>query len=240
MRYMVKMNERFKDWKYPEFDEKGKVVILGAGGLAREVYWIFCDVNKAEGAWAVLGFIDENPANWGKSLCGIPILGDFQWFESANTKSEVKVICAVGSPRARRSLVKKAEQSGLSFITVAHLSVQASKYVDIGIGTVVAAGCILTTQIKIGNHVYLNLDTTVGHDVVIQDFVNVAPGCHISGNVMLREGADLGTGTVILQGITIGKWSVIGAGAVVIEDIPDNAVAFGVPARVVKCREQDS
>lgn len=220
--------------------KKSKIVILGAGGLAREVYWVFCDLNsKSEGGWQVLGFIDENPANWGQSLCGILILGDFQWFETAD-KNELKTICAVGSPEARKTMVEKAERIGLSFCTIIHPSVQLSRYVEIGVGTVITAGCILTTQIKIGNHIYLNLDTTVGHDVIIEDFVNVNPGCHISGNVTLREGADLGTGAVVLQGITIGKWSVVGAGAVVIEDIPDNVVVAGVPARVIKHKEQGS
>lgn len=217
---------------------KGKIVILGAGGLAREVYWVCCDINKVGvNNIEVLGFIDENRANWGKELCGIPILSGFQWFNSTNKKREVKVICAVGSPRAKKSLVEKSEQIGLSFSTIIHPSVQAAKYLEIGTGAVITAGCILTTQIKIGNHVYLNLDTTIGHDVIIEDFVNLAPGCHISGNVILREGADLGTGAVILQGITIGKWSTIGAGAVVIDNIPDDAVAVGMPAKVIKYRE---
>jgi len=235
------MDNRFKQWKYPEFGERGmiegKVVILGAGGLAREAYWVFCDMNKVEKAWEMLGFIDENPMNWGKNLCNIPVLGNFQWFETAN-KNELKVICAVGLPRAKRAMVEKAKQIGLGFCTIVHPTVQVSEYIQVGLGTVITAGCILTTQIKIGNHVYLNLDTTVGHDVIIEDFVNVAPGCHISGNVILKEGADLGTGAVVLQGITIGKWSTIGAGAVVNKDIPDNAVAVGAPAKVIRYQEQ--
>jgi len=211
-----------------------KVVILGAGGLAREAYWVFNDANKKSAVkWKVLGFIDENQDNHGKSLCGITVLGDFGWFKRTG-RNELKVICAVGSPRAKKSLVEKSELFELDFCTVIHSSVQMSEFVDIGLGTIITAGCILTTQIKIGNHVFLNLDTTVGHDVVIEDFVNVAPGCHISGNVTLKEGADLGTGAVVLQGIKVGKWSTVGAGAVVIEDVPDNAVVVGVPAKIIK------
>lgn len=216
------------------------VVILGAGGLARELYWVFNAANKkSTGKWRVLGFIDENKANFGKNLCGITVLGDFRWLKKA-ARNELKVICAVGSPKAKKSMVEKAKRLGLDFCTVIHPSVQMSEYIDMGFGTAITAGCILTTQIQIGNHIFLNLDTTVGHDVIIEDFVNVAPGCHISGNVTLMKGADLGTGAVVLQGITIGKWSTVGAGAVVTKNVPDNAVVVGVPAKVINYKEPGS
>jgi len=76
----------------------------------------------------------------------------------------------------------------------------------------------------------------VGHDVVIEDFCQVNPGCHISGNVTLKEGVELGAGAVVLQGISIGKHSTVGAGSVVIEDVPDNVVVVGVPAKTIKCK----
>ena len=213
---------------------KQRVVILGAGGLARETYWVFRDSNKTTARqWDVVGFIDDDQANLGKNLCGITVLGDFRWFKKASVNG-LKVVCAVGSPEAKRHMVERATRLGLEFCTVIHPSVQKSEYVDLGFGTVVTAGCILTTQIQVGNHVFLNLDTTVGHDSIIEDFVNVAPGCHISGHVTLKEGADLGTGAVVLQGITVGQWSTVGAGAVVIEDVPANAVVVGVPAKVIK------
>lgn len=215
------------------------VVILGAGGLAREAYWVFRDSNKTTARkWNVIGFIDDNRANFGKNLCGITVLGDFGWLKKANIR-ELKVVCAVGSPRAKRHMVERATQLGLEFCTVIHPSAQMSEYVSVGSGAVVTAGCILTTQVRVGNHVFLNLDTTVGHDVVIENFVNVAPGCHISGTVTLREGTDLGTGAVVLQGITVGQWSTVGAGAVVIEDVPPNAVVAGVPAKVIRYNEAD-
>jgi sugar O-acyltransferase (sialic acid O-acetyltransferase NeuD family) len=226
------MARRFNNWQPPG---KNKLVILGAGGLAREAYWVLRDFNKTSGNdMEMLGFIDENPANWGKNLCGAPVLGDFHWFASVKSKHEIKAICAVGSPQIKKSFAAKAKRAGLGFFTLVHPDVKHSDFIEIGLGTVITAGCLLTTQIKIGNHVYLNLDTTVGHDVIIEDFVNVAPGCHLSGNVILKEGADLGTGAIVLQDVTVGSWSVIGAGAVVTENIPDNALAVGVPAKVVR------
>lgn len=210
-----------------------KVVILGAAGFAREVLWVFREANKVKHQWEVLGFIDENPENHGKAICDLPILGGFEWVKTVD-KSEIKVICGVGNPKTKKYFVEKAETLGLKFCSVIHPNVRMSKYVEIGKGTVIAAGNIITTQVKISNHVSLNLDCTLGHDDAIEDYCNIAPGAHISGNVTLKEGVDFGTGAVILQGLMVGKWSVIGAGAVVINNIPDNVTAVGVPARVVK------
>jgi len=210
-----------------------KVVILGAGGFAREVLWVFREANKVNHQWEVLGFIDENPENQGKVICDLPILGGFEWFKTVD-KSEIKVICGVGNPKTKKHFVEKAESRKLEFCSVTHLNVRMSEYVKIGKGTVITAGNIITTQVKIGNHVSLNLDCTIGHDDNIGDYCNIAPGAHISGNVTFKEGVDFGTGAVILQGLTVGKWSIIGAGAVVIDDIPDNVTAVGVPARVIE------
>lgn len=210
-----------------------KVVILGAGGFAREVLWVFREDNKVNRQWEVLGFIDENPENHGKVICDLPILGGFEWFEMVD-KSGIKVICGVGSPRTKKYFVEKAESLGLKFCSVMEPNVRMSAYVEVGKGTIITAGNIITTQVRIGNHVSVNLDCTLGHDDMIEDYCNIAPGAHISGNVTLREGVDIGTGAVILQGLTIGKWSIIGAGAVVIENVPDHVTAVGVPARVIK------
>ena len=210
-----------------------KVVILGAGGFAREVLWVFREDNKVNRQWEVLGFIDENPENHGKVICDLPIMGVFEWFEMVD-KSGIKVICGVGSPRTKKYFVEKAESLGLKFCSVMEPNVRMSAYVEVGKGTIITAGNIITTQVRIGNHVSVNLDCTLGHDAMIEDDCNIAPGAHISGNVTLREGVDIGTGAVILQGLTIGKWSIIGAGAVVIENVPDHVTAVGVPARVIK------
>ena len=209
------------------------VVILGAGGFAREVLWVFKDANEENREWKVLGFIDENLENQGKVLCELPILGGFDWFKSKKY-IDISAICAIGSPRVKKRMVEKAKDIGLKFCSIIHPSVKMSKYVEVGDGTIITAGNILTSQIKVGNHVIINLDCTIGHDSIIEDYCTVAPGVHISGNVHLEKGVDFGTGGVIIQGITLGAWSIIGAGAAVVEDIPSNVTAVGIPAKIIK------
>ena len=106
-----------------------------------------------------------------------------------------------------------------------------------GKGVVITAGNIITSQIRIGDHVFLNLGCTVGHDAILERYVNCAPNCNISGNVKLCEGAHLGTGVQVLPGVRVGEWTTVGAGAVVIHDLPANVVAAGVPARIIREKE---
>jgi len=212
-------------------DAMKDVVILGAGGFAREVWWALEEMNTECNQWNILGFIDENPDAKGKSLCELPVLGGFEWFKN---EFKPQVICGVGGNAIRRRFAEKGSSLGLEFCTVVHPSARLSRFVDLGKGTVVCAGTLLTTQIKIGEHVNLNLDCTVGHDSVIESYCNLSPGVHISGQVRLEEAVTIGTGAVLLPAVRVGHDSVIGAGAVVNKDIPALSLAIGVPAKVVK------
>lgn len=109
-----------------------------------------------------------------------------------------------------------------------------SSYVEIGIGTIICAGSIITTNIYIGNHVIINLICTIGHDAIIKDFCTLHPGINVSGNVILEECTVIGTGSQIINNLVIGKNSIIGAGAVVNRNLPDNCTAVGIPAKPIK------
>jgi sugar O-acyltransferase (sialic acid O-acetyltransferase NeuD family) len=209
------------------------IVILGAGGFGREVLDIIIAQNKVSKRWEILGFVDENTELKGKVLNGYPVLGSFDWFSKIDLK-EIRVVCAIGDNISKKKVVEKAKGVGLRFANVVHPSVIMTEFVTLGEGVIICAGCILTNQITIGNHVIINLDVTIGHDSIIEDFCTLSPGVHISGRNKIGEGANVGTGAVTIQGIVIGRWSIIGAGAVVAQDIPDKVVAVGVPAKPIK------
>lgn len=212
---------------------KKDLVVLGGGGFAREVLWLLEDCNEDTAAWNVLGFIDENPALHGQSLCELPVLGGLDWLTN---RTGIHVISGVGGNAVRRKFAKLGADLGLPFATLVHPDAKRSRFVEIGEGTVVCAGNILTTQVQVGRHVNVNLDCTIGHDVVIEDFCNLSPGVHISGFVHLAEDVDIGTGAVILPGKRVGRNTTIGAGAVVNTDLPENGVAVGIPAKIVKTK----
>jgi sugar O-acyltransferase (sialic acid O-acetyltransferase NeuD family) len=210
-----------------------KVVILGAGGHARSVLHAFRDDNIRKKQWDVLGFVDDDKRIHEKIICGVPVLGGFEWFD-AHERKDIHVMNAVASPKEKKNIVERAYEKNLKFCALIHPSVWKSEYVKIGEGTFIAAGNILTTYIEIGSHVIINLSCTIGHDSIVEDLCTIAPGVHLSGNAHIKRGSDIGAGSVILQGRSIGPWSVAGAGSVVNNDIPPSCTAAGVPARVVK------
>lgn len=208
------------------------IYIIGAGGFGREVAWLVERINANSPTWALRGFVDDNRELWGTEADGYPINGGVDWLSG---QGEVWCVCAVGSARARKKIIEKASAyRNIHFATLIDPDVQMSKRVAIGEGSIVCAGNLLTVDITIGKHVILNLDCTVGHDAVLEDFVTVYPGVHLSGNTVIETCAELGTGMVIIQGKKVGAGSIVGAGAVVVKDIPEHCVAVGSPAVAMK------
>ena len=214
-----------------------KVVIIGAGGFGREVLDIFDALNQKKNQVEVLGFIvQEQYGKVGTVVNGKPILGDFDWLEA--NYSQVEVLCSVGAPHHRIRLIRRAKEIGCKFINLIHPNAIMTRWITLGEGVVITAGCILTNNILIGNHVHINLGCTVGHDVVIKDYVTLSPGVHISGNIEIGEGCYVGTGTNTIEKLNIGEWSIIGAGSTIVREVSPNTTVVGVPGKVIKIMEQ--
>ncbi len=215
------------------------IVIVGAGGFGREVLDIFEDQNRfADGFHnKVIGFLDDDVTPGERVLGRLPVLGGVDWLSN---HKRVAVVCAIGAPEVRAEVVTRMQiEFDAAFCNAIHPSTIKSPFVEMGEGVVIPAGCILTNNITIGNHVHLNIDTTVGHDVEIEDFVTVSPGVHISGRVIIETGAYVGTGANIIDRKYIGEWSIVGAGATVVKDVPANTTVVGSPAKVIKTREKN-
>jgi len=223
------------------------LVIIGTGGFGREVLWAARDAAVGwysqhevpySSPYNDMVFVDDDTELHGVDICGIPVVGLIEDIpQKTATGTPTYFVCGVGSPKLRKEFVSRVEKLPLQFrrfAIVRHESVKASGHIEVGEGTVLCAGSIITTQVKIGKHVNLNLDCTVGHDCVIEDYVNISPGVHISGYCNLKEGCDVGTGVNIIPHITIGEGSLVGAGACVTKDVPPNSLAVGVPAKVIK------
>ena len=143
-------------------------------------------------------------------------------------------ICAVGNPVSKYNLVRRGNELGFEYVNLVHPNICMSRYVKMGTGNIICAGNILTVNITLGDHVILNLDCTVGHDAFIGNYCTVLPSVNLSGNSRLGEGCLIGTNSALIEGVSVGDWSIIGAGAVLTKNIPRHCTAVGIPARVIK------
>ncbi|RUR38710.1 acetyltransferase [Clostridium perfringens] len=203
------------------------IVIVGAGGFGREVAWMIEDINEEKKIWNLLGFIDEDKSKHGETLNGYKVLGGFEYLQD---KKDIYYVCAIGNASIRKKIVQE-KCRGLISAKLIHPSVIISKYTEIGDGCIICAGSILTVNLSLGNHVIVNLDCTIGHDVKINDFVTVYPSVNISGNCIIGECSEIGTGTQIIQGKKVGERTIIGAGSVVVKNIYGDCTVVGVPAK---------
>lgn len=207
-----------------------RLVIVGAGGLGREVAWLVNDINKENLTWDLVGFIDDGKT--GHTVEGYPIIGKLD--DIFKLDPLPAVVIAIADAKIRAKIYGVLSQKGIEFATLIHPSVVMSEYVSIGKGSVICAGTIITTNVKLGNACILNLGCFIGHDTVLDDFVSLMPGANIAGEVTVGKGTYFGLNSAVINRIKIGSWSTIGAGATVITNIPDKVTAVGVPARVIK------
>jgi sugar O-acyltransferase (sialic acid O-acetyltransferase NeuD family) len=209
-----------------------KIVIIGAGGFGREVHWMIEELNRNQWKWDFLGYIDDNiPV--GTIINGYPVIGNVEWLSD----KKLNVVCAIAEPNSKKNVIEKLYLTSNLFPILIHPNVSISRFVDIGEGSIICSGAILTVNIKIGKYVLINVNSTIGHDSIIQDYSTILPSASISGNVILNERVIIGTGARILQGLIIGENSFIGAGAVVTKNVPNNVISLGIPAKTLKTRD---
>ena len=205
------------------------IVVLGSGGLAREVAWLIEQINLSSARWRILGFSDVDPSKRG-SVVGKWRVG---FADEEVAVMGVAVAVGVGNPSV---LLKLMEQFGSLpadlLPNLVHPSVLSDQErISMGVGNVICAGNILTTDIRIGSFNIFNLSCTVGHDTSVADCCVINPGCNLSGGVELGSGVLVGTGAKVLQYLRIGGRATIGAGSVVTRNVDQGATVVGIPAR---------
>lgn len=214
----------------------GPIVIVGAGGFGREVLDVIEAVNAAGGDLEFRGFVDDGPVD--EELVarrGARLLGTSE----ALPGMDVSFVVAIGSGAVRARVVERLP-SGLSApALLVHPASTVGGDNRISPGCILTAGCRVTTNITLGSHVQLHVNSTVGHDSKLGDFVSVYPGATVSGNVTIGAGASIGTGANVLPGVTIGDGAFVGAGAVVTGDVEPGETVVGSPARSLRPKAHD-
>lgn len=195
--------------------------ILGVGGHAKVV------IEAAIKSGNIISSVfDDDTSTHGSDFEGYKVKG------SINSTLQGQAIIAIGNNEVRKTISNKL--SNVKWKSVIHPTAVISEDIEIGEGTVVMAGVIIQPGSSIGRHCIINTGTCIDHDCKIGDFTHIAPNCGIAGGVTIGEGTFIGIGTSITQYLKIGEWTTVGAGSVVIKDLPSNCTAVGVPAKPIK------
>ncbi|QOW10621.1 acetyltransferase [Kaistella flava (ex Peng et al. 2021)] len=178
----------------------------------------------------VTAILDDRPQ--ADTLLHIPVHAT----ASYTSTPEDQFIIAIGSNEVRKKVV---EQNEFSFFKAIAPTASISSFAEIEEGTVVMPQVVVNAGTQIGKHCILNSGCVVEHDCVLEDYVHISPNAALAGHVSVGEGSQIGIGASVIQCITIGKWVTIGAGTVVIKDVPDYAVVVGNPGRIIKYNDPD-
>lgn len=209
------------------------IMIVGAGGLGREVVWLIRRINeKNDTKWNILGFVDDG-VEAGTQVQGFTVLGDTDYLQSY--EKNVHVVCAIAKSTIKRKVIEKLQtNTNISFPNLIDPSVICADSAIFGIGSIVCANSVVSVNVQINDFVLIDWNCTVGHEAILESYTTLYPGVRVSGDTVIGKETEIGTGSCIIQGKTIGQNAVIGAGAVVVRDIPENCTAVGNPAKVIK------
>ena len=211
-----------------------QLVIVGAGDFGREMANVVERINAKSSMpeWNLAGFIDDNPDIQGDVIDGYRVIGTTEYLNSFN--HEIYAICSLGVAKVRKQVIEKINNPNVKYATLIDPDARIYRGASVGEGSIICGGSILAINTRVGDHVIVNLNCTLGHDDIINDYCVINPGVNVSGKVVVQQCTDLGTGMKAIQGLTIGSNTVIGAGSVVIRDIPDNCTAVGIPAKKIR------
>jgi sugar O-acyltransferase (sialic acid O-acetyltransferase NeuD family) len=210
------------------------LAIIGAGGLGRDLLELVRQVNEIENRWDEIAFINNGePAD---DIEGLKVyaLEDFgEKYKSDNAEA----IVAVGEPWLRQKIFKDIKDNNLGMPTIIHPNVHVPESALIGKGTIISQGGFVGNNCHIGENVLLMANAIVGHDNVIEEGSIVSANCHIGGMSWVKEYAYIGAGAVIKESIRVGKFSIVTMGSAVFNDVSDEMMVMGCPARAVRKNE---
>jgi UDP-perosamine 4-acetyltransferase len=205
--------------------------IIGSGGHAKVVI----DIARSTGLYEPVGCLDDDPSRRGNVVNGIPVVGPGS-LEYIREQGVGFSVIAVGSNRARSEIAVRFGNA-VTWVSLVHSHAYVASSAIIGAGTIVGAAAVIQPDTIVGQHAIVNTASSVDHDCRIADFAHIAPGAHLAGSVSVGTGTLLGVGSSVIPGRSIGEWATVGAGAVVVDNIVDEATVVGVPAHRVSERK---
>jgi sugar O-acyltransferase (sialic acid O-acetyltransferase NeuD family) len=206
-------------------------MIAGAGGHGK----VLLDALELRGEYRIEAFLDDDKEKIGGTFEGLPVRGPIPAASEAMRRKGVSLaFLGIGSNGSRRRVHSSLRSLRFEMPPALHPAAAISRRATIGDAAVVFAGAVVNPGAVLGSGVIVNTSASVDHDCNVGDFSHIQPGARLAGGVTLAQEVTVGTGASLIPYVRVGHGTVIGAGACVIEDIPDRVVAVGVPAKVIR------
>lgn len=201
------------------------LLVVGAGGHGKVV----ADTAMEMSRWSRIGFVDDRDERL-RQIAGVPVIGRLVDLGSLRGEWSAAVV-AIGDARKRLEILNAIRDLKFELPVIIHPTAAVSKLAAVGAGTVIFAQAAINAGASIGTGCIVNTGATVDHDCRLDDGVHICPGTNLAGNVKVGARSWIGIGSAVRQGISIGKDVMVGAGSVVVRDVPDAVMAYGTPAR---------
>ncbi|NJD02000.1 MAG: hypothetical protein FIA99_05255 [Ruminiclostridium sp.] len=206
-----------------------EIIIYGSGGMAREVVELIEDINRIRPTWSISGYLDDIKGDCSEVVNGYKVIGTGEVLKSL--EHPANVVLAISNPEVKERIYNNIKGYPLRFPVLVHPSARVARSARIGEGSIIGIDCIVSVNVDIGRHVFLNMRTVVGHDAVIRDYCSCLVNCIIAGDVTMDERTLLGSGCIIMEKIHIGKKARVGMGSIVSCDVQDSHVVMSRPSK---------
>jgi sugar O-acyltransferase (sialic acid O-acetyltransferase NeuD family) len=210
------------------------IVILGSGGMGKEVAWLIENINAKTPTWNILGFLEEESKSqlFGQEIFGYKVLGGDTWI--LDYGKEVYVTSSFGKSALRKLVFEKvAKFSNVKFATLVDPNVRVDKSVVIGEGSIICRNCTLTVDTFIGKGVIMNTGSSVGHDSNVGNYCTFLTNSMAAGHTTFGECCEIGSGAFILQEKKVAAYTVLAPLSSVLKDITEPGIYSGNPARLM-------
>lgn len=209
------------------------LAFYGASGLGMECSSLAERINKIENRWTQFVFIDDNPSKTGDLLLGYPIMTFDQLLEKYK-KDDLEFMVAIGEVATKKAIYEKLKNCGCKLTNLINPESSVHWSVQMGEGVMIGRNAAIGPKVVIGNNVLIRGNTVLGHDSVLEDNVEVCAFSVVGGKTVVKNNSFVGLHCCLRECIEIGENAIVGMGSVVTKSVPDNAVVYGNPAKVVR------
>lgn len=209
-------------------------IIIGAGKYG-EVYLSYLRESGVE----IIGFLDDDDEVRTKLYGGLPVIGKTDSLPYLKEQFGVEAIyCPLGNNQLRVKFLQRAKDLGYKTPNYIHPSVTLSPNIKMGEGVYILLGSNIMPFTEIEDFVMISMNVNVAHHNLLKQGTFLSTGCNFGASIVAEEGTYCGIASTIMTGISrLGKDCLVGAGAVVVRDVPDGAVVAGVPAKILKYKD---